>query len=321
VRTGLSPAQAKPSARTLSQALVLAAQQGQTGKVRALLARGADANGSNELGHTPLLAAALHGHLDTSQVLIDAGADVNARLHGNLTALMLAARQGDIRVVDHLLSNNADVNARDKLGDSVLVYAMDAADSAVRLPLVQRLLAAGADINARRPEGDSVLHALVQKRVDNNGMRVLRLLLDRKANVNVRGYLGYTPLMRAAYWSRNPEAAAALVAHGAQVEATNEPGETALMLAAQVDETVIIGVLVRGGADVNRRDRAKKTALIHAAQCLIQAPVGADTIKALLAAGARVDLKDNSGKTAADYARARQRGDIVRLLTRNRQVR
>ncbi len=42
--------------------------------------------------------------------------------------------------------------------------------------------------------------------------------------------------------------------------------------------------------------------------------VSTDIVRALLAAGARVDDKDNEGRTALSFAKRREYGEIIKLL-------
>lgn len=110
-----------------------------------------------------------------------------------------------------------------------------------------------------------------------------------------KGPAGDTPLMAAV---RSPAHVARLLAAGADVNATNAWGKTALMTAAQADQIDSVRLLLAGGADVSRRtqpwqadgaggldnsegSQAGRTALMWAA--LHAQPA---VVEALLAAGA-----------------------------------
>jgi ankyrin repeat protein len=70
----------------LNDELLTAAEKGDTGKVRALLAKGADVNAKDSDGATPLmLAPNTSGHTETVHTLRSAGADVNVPGAGGLS--------------------------------------------------------------------------------------------------------------------------------------------------------------------------------------------------------------------------------------------
>ena len=71
--------------------LLKQAEKGNTRAVLRLLARGADANSTDEDGFSPLIEALRWQHQDTAEALISAGADVNHHdtLHGK-TPLTIA---------------------------------------------------------------------------------------------------------------------------------------------------------------------------------------------------------------------------------------
>jgi ankyrin repeat protein len=51
-----------------------------------------------------------------------------------------------------------------------------------------------------------------------------------------------------------------LLKAGAEVDAADDRGRTALMMAAELDHAEVVDVLIRSGADRNLRDKAGKTA-------------------------------------------------------------
>ena len=92
ILAGTSPA--------LSGALHMAAQEGHTEIVKALLAAGAAVNAKDQEGRTALDLAAQEGHTETVKALLAADAAVNTKddLFGS-TALELAAAEGHTGIV------------------------------------------------------------------------------------------------------------------------------------------------------------------------------------------------------------------------------
>ena len=101
----------------------------------------------------------------------------------------------------------------------------------------------------------------------------------------------------------------ALLEAGADVEAKDSHGWTALHIAAMEGHSAVVKVLLEAGADVNAKDNTDGTALLNAAMIGHYA-----IIKTLLEAGANVEAKDNHGWTALSLAAMRGDTAIVKLL-------
>jgi ankyrin repeat protein len=84
---------------TTQSHLMLAARDGKTDTVKALIEAGADVNAKDRQGKTALVVASEKGHLDSVKILLDNGADVNAKTKDGCTALMFAENIGHREVV------------------------------------------------------------------------------------------------------------------------------------------------------------------------------------------------------------------------------
>ena|SRR2546430_1767550 len=94
--------------------------------------------------------------------------------------------------------------------------------------IVRILLERGADINAQDQWGRSALMIAA----DAGYLDTVKLLLDWEANVHLKDMRGYTALMRAA-WKGHLDIVNALIERGADVNGVDEKhGYTALLLAA-----------------------------------------------------------------------------------------
>ena len=118
-----------------------------------------------------------------------------------------------------------------------------------------------------------------------------------------------------AVWSDDLPTLRALLAAGADVDALDPGGRTALMQAA-VDRTEGIALaLLEAGAEVDREDRGRRwTALHFAAQ---SRAIG--IAKALLAHGADVNHQEKFGNTPLAHAMMREQGNgpMTALLIRS----
>src|SRR6185295_17855882 len=124
----------------------------------------------------------------------------------------------------------------------------------------------------------------------------------------VKDESGRTPLMRAVD-SGETEGARKLIEDGADVNAETPAGVTALMNAAGMGNIVLVELLIKKGADVNHKTSGNYTPLMQASL------VGqTEIVKILLDAGADPTIKDNAGRTAADFAEEKQHPEILALL-------
>ena len=91
--------------------------------VKQHLAAGANVNGKDDLGRTPLYRTAYNGHGEITALLLAGGADADVRDANGWTPMHGAAYKGHAEIVAALIAAKADVNARDTDGDTPLDWA------------------------------------------------------------------------------------------------------------------------------------------------------------------------------------------------------
>jgi ankyrin repeat protein len=136
----------------------------------------------------------------------------------------------------------------------------------------------------------------------------LGALLKQGADVNALQADGMTALHWAVHHDDLPTTTLLLRA-GANVKAANRYAVTPLSLACTNGNTDIVELLLKAGADPNTNLRGGETALMTAARTGKTGPV-----KALLARGADVNAKDRKGQTALMWAAADGHADVVKTL-------
>ena len=145
--------------------LHLAAGEGNTTSVLALIAAGADVKAKSHTGETALMWAARGGHTGTVKELLAAGADLNATSNGwpkyGETALTAAARYGHTETATALIAAGADLEgaliaaaSSGGVGDPRLeTWSRCTGDQCTATATA--LLAAGADLEATNGDGES----------------------------------------------------------------------------------------------------------------------------------------------------------------------
>ena len=100
--------------------LLAAVRKGDAGRVKALLAQGADANAKSPYGATALFFAADRGNFEIIKILLDHGANVNVKdtFYG-ATALSWATQKERWDVIKLLLGKGATAGADDVLMTAV----------------------------------------------------------------------------------------------------------------------------------------------------------------------------------------------------------
>jgi uncharacterized caspase-like protein len=128
---------------------------------------------------------------------------------------------------------------------------------------------------------------------------VVQTMLAKGADGNAVDRDGKTALMLAAF-EGHTATVQVLVANGVQTNAQDKEGTTALMLAAARGHADVVQALLAKGVDVNLQNATGQTALMLAV-------VGGhgQVTQVLLAKGANVELKNHSGQTALTLAQAR----------------
>jgi ankyrin repeat protein len=156
---------------------------------------------------------------------------------------------------------------------------------------------------------------LLQAAAKGDGHAVARLL-KAGADINASNGTGATALTCAAE-NGHAKVVDYLLQKGASVDAIagdgkkNKVGMTALMLAAQNGNAAIVGALLEKGADMKIQNKSGQTALMLAAF-----KGSAAAVKLLLDKGADVRIKDNWGRNAWNWAQESKDPERMALLKR-----
>jgi len=205
-----------------------------------LIKKGADVNAHNDVKATPLMWAATD--MGKTRVLVASGADVNAKSDGSRTPLMIAAgKPGGTAIVKFLLEHGANVNpTKVPMADSSpLIQASLVADA----ESMQILIDAGANVPDSAPM--ALMNALTW-----HCAKCVDILLKKDLPKDA---FTFTLLNIAPY--ADAKEMALLLEHGAEVNAVDPFGRTALHYVAVSDliPADVAKLLIEHGADVNAK--------------------------------------------------------------------
>ncbi len=165
-----------------------------------------------------------------------AGHGVNAKDKRGDTALIRAARVGHADRIKALIAAGADVNAKDEDGITALMQAAFYTNA----DIVKALIAAGADVNARDKNGKTAL-MLAATTEAGGQVRTVQTTAAEAAAENANVVIGGAVQVG---W---PDCVEALVAAGADLNAKDTHGKTALAL-AQSARSGCVAILRAAGA-------------------------------------------------------------------------
>jgi len=195
-------------------------------------------------------------------------------------ALFKAIASGDVPRVEKLIKSGADVNARKKFNSEAIMAA--------------RGLPGGGTDTEIMPLLVAVDYCQKDKKIC---AEMIQLLVDSGADVNaeVNGYP--LPVMLTIFLDDTTYSI--LIKAGANIAVQDkETGFTPLMMAAMQGNVPLIKLLLASKADPNQKDNSGGTAVFQAANCLkTDKAVCADAVKALIGAGADVNVKGKGGLT------------------------
>lgn len=208
------------------------------------------------------------------------------------------ARNRDPRISDRL-APDARQNQAEIAADAPIEFLEPDAKLAVAIKRGDLELISTALESGGVP--DPVRDSMLSMAARYGQVEIIESLIKHGANVEAKDKRGRTALMSAVQ-SHNTEAIKALIAGGAKVDDRDEVEGTALFRASgPFGDVAVVDALLAAGAEVNVADKNGMTPLIWAVRFGDPARV-----QALVKAGAEVDARDARGLTAVDYAKNRR---------------
>lgn len=141
--------------------------------------------------------------------------------------------------------------------------------------------------------------------------------LGFKIDINHPNKMGWPPLVYACRGDNgeHPEEVSALLAAGANIDARNSKGQTALHTAAKAGFPKVIQVLLKAGAEVNVRDDKGESPLFYAFRSSVKKRENLlKGVELLLAAGADIKLVNKKGITPFQFLKSSKAKEDLKYL-------
>jgi ankyrin repeat protein len=286
-QTPEQPSAAQPPAEQttpeyVSTPLIDACKEGDTAEVKRLLKLGVDVNQTDSDGNTALIIATVEGYAGLVKLLLAAHANPDLQNSSGVTALMAAVCKNNQTVLRLLLDAHANPNIPNK-----------------KLSWEQNKF-----FSMSQNEETPLMMA-----VRFGYEHVARLLINARADVNLKGHNETTALMLASKYG-TCKFTDLLIAAGADVNAQDKWGEAALYYATLDGYTEIVKSLLNAGANPNMQD-TEGNSILKKASGLGHLEI----VKLLLAANADVSVKNKLGVTAARCAATDEIAEIIQRNT------
>jgi len=173
--------------------------------------------------------------------------------------LVKMAQKGKLKNVKKLIGQGADLSYLGQCAQPHVKYSCSALYSAIlagHMEVAKELLKKGKSLNLLNAKNkETALMAAVKK----NNEKLVDLLVDAGADVNIENKKGVTPLILAS-WEGNLNILKKLVSGGADVNHADNKGQTSLMDAAEKGHSDIVSGYWALGVDVDAKNAKGETA-------------------------------------------------------------
>ena len=223
-----------------------------------------------------------------------------------------AARQGSLWVLLAVALAAPVVHAQvpPTPAEAAQFSALHAAAYRGDLARIASALAGGAAVSGRDARGRTALHVATFARQ----REAIRKLAQAGADLGALENDRYDAVTIAAV-ADDEETLAVLLSHGASAQLTTSRYDgTALIAAAHLGHDGVVRQLIKAGAPLDHVNNLDWTAAIEAVVLGDGGPRHQATLRALVDAGANLQLADRSGQTPLQLARGRGYGALVKIL-------
>lgn len=149
-----------------------------------------------------------------------------------------------------------------------------------------------------------------------NFIDIAKMLIDAGANINLQDQISDSPYLYAGAQGKTEILTYMLEKQVPDQKKVNRFGGNALIPAAEKGHLENVKLLLKDGrADINHQNNYGYTALIEAVALKDGSSIYQQIVKVLLEGGADKSLRDNTGRTAEDYAKNLGYSELLTILT------
>ncbi|KAI7971158.1 hypothetical protein EIK77_005871 [Talaromyces pinophilus] len=258
-RAATASFRAKPE--PIATAMCQSAKSGNVKHIRGLIAQGANVNGKDEEGYTPLIYAVRANQLDAVQILIHAGADLtmkDSQSGKGMPPLLHAAECGHVSMAETLMNSGADPNASDIMGKSLIAMIINntTTDNTTQPEIARMAFQRGCNPNQSDSWGEPLLSHVMIK----GNIYLLQAFLEYGADPNKRIKRQETPLLYALDHGRLDQFRM-ILKYGADPNKADAQGRTPLLEVLQMDTPDLVQELLTAGANVNQLGQVRPLSL------------------------------------------------------------
>lgn len=272
-----------------------------TDKAKALIATGKNLDAINSEGKTAIMIAADLQMTEVVELLAKKRVPLNVIGEDGFSALMYSARWGDVETLKVLIDAGADVNLTGPDGLTALyAVTMGMEETPESVECIHLLAKAGAKMNVKDGEGTPLANA-----ADSGRLHWMAALVAEGAEVNGTDSIGSTAL-HAAVWGWNEKSVRWLLAHGANLEARDQDGETPLFAMVAAGKARQLDDWATDSGQLEGVEEGESCSDFKEQETAIT--------KYLLTVGAKVNIKNAKGESMIEVAKKRACPETVRML-------
>jgi ankyrin repeat protein len=202
----------------------------------------------DDTGNSILMFLIMKNDFNMIKYLVEHGhhIDINQKNHLGHNAFTYALKCNNLEIINYLIKRKFDIHEEDDYGNDMIMYSTCSFNPEYFKNFIQDSGSGKTEINKCNHNKETYL--IMAAKMNNE--RVIDVILEKGADVNLQDSQGNTALHFAAYQG-NVETLGKLINHQADLEIQNYKHETPVMVACRFNQPDAIRALIDNGANTN----------------------------------------------------------------------